>query len=654
MGSNTQHFLSIKYRPDIDGLRAISIACVIGFHSFPNLFPAGFIGVDIFFVISGFLITGIILCDLRLGNFSFLEFYRRRVFRILPALLLVLFVSIALGWILLLPNEYKSLGRHLIAASTFTSNLLLWYESGYFDSINDLKPLLHLWSLGVEEQFYFLWPFALYFLYKLRINLWVGLALIIVGSFCLSIYYSKGGSPFAFYFPLTRFWELGTGGVAALVIESKRYQDLQDRHSNFFQFASVFGCILIAVGLCIINKNSNFPGWLATLPVIGTCMVIAGGSNKFINRYVLSNPLLVYVGLISYPLYLWHWPLLSFYRIVDENHVQINLVLMIIAISIFLAALTRSILEVRILRDQKTFSLLLMLLAIVGAIGFSIESLEGYGSRGSVSKFSVAIQNNKLTESFFKNNSECIKNKVNVATSAVCAGNFHSPEILIIGDSHAAAFSSALFNEFGELKNLSAKTLLLSDHGCLPFSSRHLTALRSQTSAANRESCELLYMAAKGAIDKYSTLKYVVIATREVSYYSKNDLDRNYWSGYSDLITDITSKGKNAIFIIDNPVMPEDVFSCIGRPFYISRAASSCVQEYELVLGSRVAYHQKIMELKNNFQTLMIFDLPKLVFCKDGNCIGTLNNIPLYYDRDHINLLGSKIALREFNKFIYK
>lgn len=202
---------NLGYRADIDGLRALAVILVVLFHAFPYWVKGGFIGVDIFFVISGFLISTIVFTSLEQDNFSFLEFYKRRVIRIFPALILVLLVCVVFGWFVLLADEYKQLGKHVTSGAIFSSNFLLLSESGYFDNAAETKPLLHLWSLSIEEQFYFLWPLILWFSWKKRFNyLTITITLLLI-SFLFNLYKIKNNSIAAFYLPQTRFWELLAG-----------------------------------------------------------------------------------------------------------------------------------------------------------------------------------------------------------------------------------------------------------------------------------------------------------------------------------------------------------------------------------------------------------------------------------------------------------
>ena len=312
----TPHLSSsgITYRPDIDGLRAIAVLCVLIFHAFPKYLKGGFIGVDIFFVISGYLISGIILSDLDRKKFSFRQFYIRRIRRIFPVLATVLFSCLAFGWFALTADELNQLGKHVAAGAGFISNLVLWNEAGYFDNSAETKPLLHLWSLGIEEQFYLVWPLLLWASWKKRLNVFTVCLILAIISFGWNIYWYKTNSVADYFSPQTRFWEL------------------------------IAGVILLAVSI-VVTRPERFPGMAALLPVIATVMLIAAGNNGWFNKKILSGKALVWLGLISYPLYLWHWPLFSFARILcDRTPTYLIRVILLLA-SILLAWLTVKVIE---------------------------------------------------------------------------------------------------------------------------------------------------------------------------------------------------------------------------------------------------------------------------------------------------------------------
>ena len=331
---------SHKYRPDIDGLRAVAVLSVVAYHAFPNSIKGGFIGVDVFFVISGFLISQIIFEGLERGTFSFAEFYARRIKRIFPALLLVLLACMVIGCFALLPDEYAQLGTHVAAGAGMIMNLALWREAGYFDNSGETKPLLHLWSLGVEEQFYILWPFLLWLLWKrkpLVLPLMLGFAAV---SFFMNVSTVDTDPVAAFYSPLTRFWELICGGLLATAGRSN--VTVRGRAADLL---SVVGFSFLVYGFIVIDKGVGFPGAWAAVPVFGAVFMIGAGPDAWMNRVLLSNRLAVGIGLISYPLYLWHWPLLTYARIVQGEVPSAGVRLAAVGLAFVLSFLTYKLVE---------------------------------------------------------------------------------------------------------------------------------------------------------------------------------------------------------------------------------------------------------------------------------------------------------------------
>ena len=355
------------HRPDIDGLRAIAILSVLGFHAFGRLLPGGFVGVDIFFVISGYLISGILLRGLKQNNFSFIKFYSRRIKRIFPALSLVLVVTWIAGWYLLLPDEYARLGKHIASGAGFVSNVTLWKEAGYFDQSGALKPLLHLWSLGVEEQFYLIWPLLLFVAWKRRINLLATILAILLASFVFNVVRVKAHEAAAFYLPATRFWELLLGGAYACW-QVFRAESGPQRVPLRNGVAAV-GLLLIIGSVLYLNSSLQFPGWWALPPTLGSLLLIAGGPDAWVNRRLLACRPMVFIGLISYPLYLWHWPLLSFDNIVAPDVTRPAVRLVLLAIAGVLAWLTYEFVERPIRSNPSLLPVAMPLAAAVAAIG---------------------------------------------------------------------------------------------------------------------------------------------------------------------------------------------------------------------------------------------------------------------------------------------
>jgi len=300
---------SNRYRPDIDGLRAVAVTAVVLFHAFPEAMPGGFIGVDIFFVISGFLITGIIVRELDQERFSLLAFYGRRIRRIFPALIAVLLAALVLGWLWMLPSAYAQLSADVFASAAFFSNIALMLQSGYFDIESGKKPLLHLWSLGIEEQFYLFWPLILMLAARIRLGFMALASVIGVASFALNVALIGSDPVATFYLPFPRAWELLAG--AALACGWNHIG--QSSAANNWRAA--IGFSLVAVAAAVLDSKSAFPGWWALLPIAGSALLLSAPA-AWGCRHILSSTALVRIGLISYPLYLWHWPLLVFFGII--------------------------------------------------------------------------------------------------------------------------------------------------------------------------------------------------------------------------------------------------------------------------------------------------------------------------------------------------
>ena len=382
-----ENLLHPKYRPDIDGLRALAVLSVVLYHAFPSKLKGGFVGVDIFFVISGYLISTIIFTNLERGTFSFAAFYSRRVKRIFPALLLVLLFCFVFGWHGLLSDEFRQLGKHIAAGAGFLSNFVLWGESGYFDNAGHSKPLLHLWSLGIEEQFYIFWPLLVWIAWRSKLGLLlISLSALLI-SFSLNIHGVRNDPVATFYSPLTRFWELSVGSILAYLTLRKHINPTRTAviRSNAL---SIAGIALLFSAVLFTNSDLTFPGWWALLPVFGSALVIVAGTKSWLNRKVFSNKLAVWFGLISFPLYLWHWPILSFGRIVEGDGPSRIFRVLAILTSIILAWVTYRFIEryVRVSKGYKYVFLLVSASVVVALAGTFVYVNNGLTGREIVTE----------------------------------------------------------------------------------------------------------------------------------------------------------------------------------------------------------------------------------------------------------------------------
>jgi len=301
---------SIAYRPDIDGLRAAAVIAVIAYHYGATWLPGGFVGVDVFFVISGFLITSLIRRELEEGSFTFRRFWMRRVRRIMPALLVMILTSLVVGWLVLMPGDLLSLGYQASTAALGASNFYFWRTSGYFDQVADLIPLLHTWSLGVEEQFYVVWPLVLLAAWKVSKGrtaaIFAAVLLAVVMSFALSLYLTNTRPVAAFYLAPSRGWELALGAALTFLPHP--------RNAFVTSVAGILGAAALAVAFLTLTTRMPFPGWAAVVPAAGAALLIyAGGRGNIVSSFAGWWPF-VTIGKLSYSLYLWHWPVWVFYR----------------------------------------------------------------------------------------------------------------------------------------------------------------------------------------------------------------------------------------------------------------------------------------------------------------------------------------------------
>jgi peptidoglycan/LPS O-acetylase OafA/YrhL len=297
----------MKYRPEIDGLRAIAVVPVILFHAGFSSISGGFLGVDVFFVISGYLITTIIVKDLEAGNFTITGFYDRRARRILPALYFVMLCSLPFAWLLIFPLDFKEFAASIVAVTLFVSNILFWHQSDYFDTAAELKPLLHTWSLAVEEQYYVFFPAAMMLLWRLgRRNVIAVLAIVAVASLVFSEFASRTYPSFNYYWAPTRVWELLAGALCSFVAINPQFR------RDLILSAAGLGSVLLAIFW--FDERTRIPSLYALLPVTGTCLVILFATAGTPVQRLLSSRILVTTGLISYSAYLWHQPIFAFTR----------------------------------------------------------------------------------------------------------------------------------------------------------------------------------------------------------------------------------------------------------------------------------------------------------------------------------------------------
>lgn len=663
-----------SYRADIDGLRAIAVLAVMGFHIFPEWIVGGFIGVDVFFVISGFLISRIILLSLRSQSFSFSTFYARRIRRIFPALILVLFASLAFGWSVLLADEFRQLGKHVAGAAGFTSNFVLWQEMGYFDTSSDLKPLLHLWSLGIEEQFYFVWPLLLWSTWGLskkieyvnRIGFISGF--VAVGallSFAIGLYLIHSQSSFSFYGPHARFWELMIGALLAIWSSSETKQTDMSKRSSLAQLQGILGLALVLIAMVILDRTRSFPGWWALLPTIGAALIIAAGSQTWVNRKILSFRPLVWLGLISFPLYLWHWPLISYARILNNAMPSIPVRVVIIFVSLVLALLTYHLIEMPIRRRKislKQTLLITILMAALGALGYYCFKKEGFADR-PVAKVGAQI----INSGWEGGDQKLSVNECGIATqegrdvfSNCLQDSRGKPKFAVIGDSRA----NFLYNGLLRTSTEGGRWLLIG--GVNGTGGVLIPAL---TDSEVFKPYQPTLRAAIEAVMKNEGIQTVLIAAaarnllRTDNMYSIENLPTspNYGivkQGLKNVASTFVAAGKSVIIAVENPIIV-DVKDCLmlnQRLEFLNRWRPSTGQECALELSKEKAlthkYRAMLTEVAAEFPgKVTIFDITDLMCdVKSGICPAMKNGHMMYSFTDHISDYAAGIIGNEINK----
>jgi peptidoglycan/LPS O-acetylase OafA/YrhL len=338
------------YRRDIDGLRGIAVLLVVIYHFFPESITGGFVGVDIFFVISGFIISQLLFREIDKGTFSFGHFYERRIKRLFPTLLTVIIVLLTFGWFVFSAEFYKELAKHSFSGLSFFSNLTLFFEAGYFDKAAESKPLLHLWSLSIEEQFYLLFPIFFLLLRKFNSKIRIlTIAAVLGASFYANLYLVGHFKAAAFYLLPTRIWELMFGIlISYLGYYYPGFNKFFDKFANLF---AILALIILKIGLHNIHPNTLFPGTWALFPVVAASLLLLTKESLF-NRYILSNRVLVFVGLISYALYLWHWPVICVFNYLSLTPGTMVVKSLLFLLCIILAIISTYLIE-RPIRDSR-------------------------------------------------------------------------------------------------------------------------------------------------------------------------------------------------------------------------------------------------------------------------------------------------------------
>lgn len=623
------------YRKDIDGLRGIAVLLVLFNHLGWGIAAAGFIGVDIFFVISGFLITSHIIKEIQNQTFTLKKFYMRRMRRILPALVTILICSSIAAYFLLLPADLKAYGQSLVATVFSMSNIYFWkyIHVGYFSTDATLLPLLHTWSLGVEEQFYILWPVFFLLIFKLfsgkKLPLLLITAILIVLSFFAYCFF-KSNMMFIYYSPITRAFELLAGACLALIFE-KNYL-IKGQYVN--HVTSIIGLCFIAYSGCILTEK-DYPGFTILWPCVGAMLLILTGRNQdslaIINR-ILSHKILIFIGLISYSLYLWHWPIIAYF---NYFKIAINVLsgLMIVLVSALLSFITWKYVECPfryqvIFPFNQTFSLFGVFPTVIAVI-FCLSAL--YNNDFGYNQ--IPFQQFQEAEDYYgtlKKEFGCIDNKEGakvLPSKQLCRlGDLGSKKIsaLLVGDSHAEAITGMLTVL---LKEVNLQAYVVTQSGS-PFILGDIANWRANNPMdRNRLLQETI---------KNGGYKYIVMAGFW-DYYPLDILE----NGLRNAIKFIIADGKTPVLFLDNPPLMNVLKTCGLSKISFGYCFSDRSQIEKIQEKSR----KIILGLKREFSQIILID-PSKVICDRARCYSSRNGVPLYSsdgENSHLSFAGSTL-----------
>jgi peptidoglycan/LPS O-acetylase OafA/YrhL len=655
-GESASH---IGYRAYIDGLRAVAVVPVVLCHAGFTTMSGGFVGVDVFFVISGFLITSLIVSDLDAGTFSLVGFYERRVRRILPALFAVIALCSVAAWFVFMPVEFAYFARSVIAAVMFCSNVLFWQESGYFDAAAQVKPLLHTWSLAVEEQFYIFFPLLLMFLHKMRrAHLPAALGGIAAVSFALNVWLTYDEPEFAFFMSPPRFWELLLGAFLALGV----VPNVASRLSN--ELLAALGLALILGAVLTYSETMNFPGFAALAPAVGAALIIYSGHQSGVIARLLSSRAFVFLGLISYSLYLWHWPLFVFVRYYFGRDLATNEALGLIALSFGIAVLSWRWIEQPFRRKQRPvprprlFRLAGAAMAAAAGFGLYVNASGGLASRLPPE---AALAYAAKMDFYASRHDECFGGKFeDIQPAGGCPQRLgEAPgqplQYLVWGDSHAGAMTPAIVKAAGAGR----PGLLIGSGSCPPL-------LDFDTGASKREKLSRCQRSNRATLDLISDqhIPLVFMVARWPKYvhrseYGKEgvffdpsepleleDYSAELRTALDATLSELVRRGSKVVLVMDVPEIGYDVPHALAKAV-MTRSSGDIAPTPEAV-QRRQELAKKVLAAAAQRSGAIILD-PTPEICDPSRCYVRKNGVILYIDEDHLTVSGAREISRIFD-----
>ncbi len=642
------------YRPEVDGLRCVAVAAVILYHAGIGPFPGGYVGVDIFFVISGYLITSILAADLAAGKFSFRKFYERRARRIFPALFFVMACCVPFAWAWLTPGQLREFFQSVVAVTLFLSNLYFWLKSGYFGAKTETLPLLHTWSLSVEEQFYVVFPIVLMLLWRFwRSGRSAVLGLLGIASLASCLWYELRDPSFNFFFAPTRAWELLAGSMVALH-RSRWNSGALSRHA-VHEWLSALGIGLVMVAVFGYDKDTPFPGRFAIAPVLGTALILCFCTPRTLLGKVLASRGFVGIGLVSYSAYLWHQPLFAFARTVSAGHPPQAVFLAMIALTGVLSYLSWRFVEMPFRQPGRFSRPRIFTLSLAASLCFVGLGVAGHLRQGAPGRFDQASNQLAASAVGSPKRTGCHTEGLAYLKPSLACHYFAAPVTwAVLGDSHGVELAWALAEE---LKPNGLGVLHLTDSGCQP----------ALTFESNVPGCSSWLRESLALLEASPELHDVVLVFRH-SFHLYGDQLRSYpalpdtapsflrelspqaaraayWNSFAEIVRRLKAAGKNVHVIEPIPELGASIDRLIYKRDLFGAAA------VQTVGGSVAWYEQRNREILLQLATPRLADGVNRVRSRDAVCDATacravINGEAMYFDDNHLSVAGARRLAR--------
>ncbi|HET9047940.1 MAG TPA: acyltransferase family protein [Chiayiivirga sp.] len=641
----------MRYRPEIDGLRAVAVLPVILFHAGLPGFSGGFVGVDVFFVISGYLITRLIWLELTQRRFSILDFYERRARRILPALFVVLLASLPMAWLWLPPSDMQDFCDSVVAVATYTSNFLFWSQSGYWDTASELKPLLHTWSLAVEEQFYLLFPALMLLCHRLgKGRIILLLATLSALSLGLSIWAARYAPSFGFYLLPTRVWELGMGALLALgVPELTQRAGRNTTAAIAAQTLPVIGLAAIVTAVFSFDHRTPFPGVHALLPTLGAALIIAFAQPQTLLGRVLAWRPIVLIGLVSYSAYLWHYVLFAFARHHAMEEPSSGLLLGLSVASLVLAWLSWRWIE-QPFRDRKRFRRAQIFgFALLASAAFIGTGLVGTFSHGFVSRSSIQANSDAVFEHVLD---------INPGLDARCEGNAidepacrtsDRPEILVWGDSYAMHLVDGIVASQADVQ-LIQMTLSV----CGPIFDRAPWFEPGYEDAWGQD-CLAFNDAVRTWLQGHPGVRFAVLSSPFTQYLKAGWLDQDgvrhpidtasAQRAFLQTLGTLESLGVTPIVFSPPPSNGKDLGRCVLKAKWQGLDPDQCNFDIKDMSNEVKDANAFLQIIANHYHVIFM----ETLLCPQGHCITHLGGIPIYRDSGHFSRAGAAAIGRKWD-----